>query len=199
MLRAVIPLTLLACSSVKLHAQDASRHAQEAVKIIRQLRAIPLPSTESRALTPPVRVPDLLRQLNLELKDLIAAVLNDPRRDSLADADTVYKELKAAGWSDIYRSRWNAYGEISNIDFEWKTDRDPPLLVVDTELWVPCSSDPYATLYVFRKKGHRWELILTTDADYVSAGEHPDAGMQYVLSSQDQDGKWFLGVASVFP
>jgi hypothetical protein len=199
MLRAIIPLMLLLCSGVELRAQDVSQHARETVKVIRELRTIPLPNFEFRPSGPPARVPGLLRQLNQQLRDLIIAVLNDPHRDSLADADMVYNELKAAGWGDIYRSRWNAYGEISNIDFQWKTDHDPPLLVVDTELWVPCGSDSYSTIYVFQKKGRSWELVLATDADYLAEGEHPDGGMQYVVSSQDQNGNWYLGVASVFP
>jgi hypothetical protein len=190
---------LLVCSGVQLQAQDVSEHALEAVKIIHELRTIPLPNFDLGPSGPPARVPGLLRQLNRELRDLISAILNDPRRDSLAQVDMVYNELKAAGWGDIYRSRWNAYGEISNIDFNWVTAHDPALLVVDTELWVPCGSDPYSTLYVFQKNGRNWELTLTTDADYLPVGEHPDEGMQYVVSSQNQNGKWFLGVASVFP
>jgi hypothetical protein len=199
MLRAIIPLMLLLCSGVELRAQDVSQHARETVKVIRELRTIPLPNFEFRPSGPPARVPGLLRQLNQQLRDLIIAVFNDQHRDSLADADMVYNELKAAGWGDIYRSRWNAYGEISNIDFQWETDHDPPLLVVDTELWVPCGSDSYSTIYVFQKKGRSWELVLATDADYLAEGEHPDGGMQYVVSSQDQNGNWYLGVASVFP
>jgi len=199
MLRAIISSTLLFYSGVRLQAQDLSRHAREAVKTIQELRTIPLPNFESGPIAPPARVPGLLRQLNQELRNLIVEVLNDPRRDSLADVGMVYSELKSAGWGDIYRSRWNAYGEISNIDFRWVTDHDPPLLVVDTELWVPCGSDPYSTLYVFQKKGRSWELILTTDVDYLPGGEDPDKGMEYVVSSQDENGKWFLGVASVFP
>ena len=75
----------------------------------------------------------------------------------------------------------------------------PPLLVADSELWVPCSSDPYSTLYVFQKRGRNWDLALTTEADYLPGRNYSDAGMEYVVSSQDQNGKWFLGVASVFP
>lgn len=199
MLRAIIPLALLLCSGVQLQAQDVSQQAREAVKVIRELRTIPLPNLESSASGPPARVPGLLRQLDQRLRDLIIAVLNDPRRDSLADEDMVYNELKAAGWGEISRSRWNAYGEINNIDFQWLTDHDPPLLVVDIELWVPCGSDPYSTVYVFQKNGRRWELLLTTDADYMPAGGLPGGGLQYVVSSQDQNGKWYLGLASVFP
>jgi hypothetical protein len=170
------------------------------VRIIHQLRTIPLPNSEFRESGPPARVPNLLRQLNRELRDLIVAVLNDPRRDTLADESMVTKELKAAGWGDISRSRWNAYGEISNIDFEWRTDYDPPLLVVDTELWVPCgSSDPDSTIYIFQKKGRNWELILTADADYDSAGTGSDDAMQDVLSPPDENGKWFLAIANTPP
>src|SRR5580704_8529707 len=139
----IAALIFLLSSGVQLPAQDASRHAQACVKVIQELRSIPLPKANFVPVAPPARVPGLLRLLNQELRDLIVAVLNDPNRDSLAEPDTVYGELKAAGWGDIYRSRWSAYGEISNIDFEWKTDHNPPLLVVDTELWVPCGSDSY--------------------------------------------------------
>jgi len=198
-LRMIAALIFLLSSGVQLPAQDASRHAQACVKVIQELRSIPLPKANFVPVAPPARVPGLLRLLNQELRDLIVAVLNDPNRDSLAEPDTVYGELKAAGWGDIYRSRWSAYGEISNIDFEWKTDHNPPLLVVDTELWVPCGSDPYTTLYVFQKNARNWDLLLTTDADYLPGEGHPDEGMRYVVSPQDQSGKWFFGVASVSP
>ena len=200
MRRAAIALMLMLNFGVELSAQDVSRYAQEAVKTVNELRTIPLPNFELGPAPPPARVPGLLRRLNQDLRDLIVAVLNDPHRDSLADVEMVYNELRSAGWGDIYRSRWNAYGEISNIDFRWLTDRDPPLLVVDTELWEPCGSDPYSTLYVFQKRGRNWELVTTTDADYLpKVGDHPDSGMDYLLSPQDRDGKWFFGVASVFP
>jgi hypothetical protein len=191
----IILLASLLLIGVPLRAQDVSQHAQEAVKTIQELRKIPLEKTTD----PPAQVPGLLRKLNLELRDLIIAVLNDPHRDSLAEPDMVYDALKAAGWGDIYRSRWDAYGEISNIDFEWVTGHDLPLLVVDTELWMPCGSDPYSMLSVFQERGRNWELILSTEADYITAAEHPDEAMQYVVSPQDQSGKWFLGVATVFP
>jgi hypothetical protein len=200
MLRATIALMLILNFGAEVSAQDVSRYAQEAVKTINELRTIPVQNFELGPTPPPARVPGLLRRLNQNLKDLIVAVLNDPRRDTLADVEMVYNELRSAGWGDIYRSRWNAYGEISNIDFRWVTDHDPPLLVVDTELWEPCGSDPYSTLYVFQKRGRNWDLVMTTDADYLpKAGDNPDSGMEYLVSSQDGDGKWFFGVASVFP
>ena len=200
MLRTTIALMLVLNFGVELSAQEVSRYAQEAVKTINELRTIPVTNFDLGPTTPPARVPGLLRRLNQDLRDLIVAVLNDPRRDSLADAEMVYNELKSAGWGDIYRSRWSAYGEISNIDFQWVTDHDPPLLVVDTELWEPCGADPYSTLYVFQKRGRNWDLIMTTVADYLpTVGDHPDSGMEYFVSSQDRDGKWFFGVANVFP
>lgn len=198
--RALTTAALVLFVAPRLWAQDVSPHAREAVRTVQELRTIPLPNFELGPSPPPARVPGLLRSLNQELKDLIIEVLNDPHRDSLAEATTVYDELKRAGWGDIYRSRWNAYGEISNIDFDWVTDHSPPLLVVDTELWEPCGSDPYSTLYVFQQRGRNWDLILTTEADYLpTVGNEPDAGMQYEVSPRDQNGKWFLGVASVFP
>jgi hypothetical protein len=199
-IRAFILAGLVLYTNAQLRAQDVSPHAQEAVKIIQELRTMPLPDIDLNSSPPPAPVPGLLRRLNQELKSLIVDVLNDPHRDSLADVTMVYDELKKAGWGDIYRSRWNAYGEINNIDFTWLTNHVPPLLVVDTELWEPCGSDLYTTLYVFQQRRRNWDLVLTTDADYFSnVGKHPDDGMSYAVSSQDRDGKWFLGVATMFP
>ena len=184
-------------SGVSLQAQEISQHAREAVRIIRELHTIPIPNFETSSGDPPARVPNLLRDLNLELSDLIITVLNDPHRDTLAEERMVFDELKKAGWGEIFRSRWSAYGEISNITFDWLTAYDPPLLVATTELWVPCgSSDPDASIYVFKKKEKKWELILATDADYDSAGNRSDDAMRYVLSPPDSNGKWFLGIAN---
>jgi hypothetical protein len=184
-----------------MHAQEVSPHARDAVRIIGELRTMPLSDIAGEEKNgPPARVPNLLQQLNRELRELITAVLNDPHRVSLAQEEMVTSELKRAGWDEIPRIRWNAYGEISDIDFEWRTDHDPPLLVVDTELWVPCGSpDADSTLYVFQKKEREWELVLTADADFDLAGNRSDDAMRYVLSSPDQNGKWILGVANTPP
>lgn len=96
-LRAIITFMLMLNFGVQVSAQDASKHAREAVKTIKELRTIPLPNFELGPLGPPARVPGLLRQLNQELRDLIVAVLNDPHRDTLADVDMVYDELRSAG------------------------------------------------------------------------------------------------------
>jgi hypothetical protein len=195
--RSLVALVAVLLPGFSLQAQEISQHAREAARTIRELRTIPIPTFEGGGGDPPARVPNLLRQLNLELRDLIITVLNDPHRDTLADEKMVFDELKKAGWGDISRSRWSAYGEISNITFDWLTDHDPSLLIAITELWVPCgSSDPDASIYVFEKKGKNWDLILATDADYDSAGHRSDDAMRYVLSPPDQHGKWFLGIAN---
>jgi hypothetical protein len=147
----------------------------------------------------PPQVPELLRQLNHELKNEIIAVLNDPQPDSPAEESMVTDDLKAAGWGDIFRSKWSSYGEITDIDFELQAKHDPPLLVVDTELWVPCGGEPNSTLYVFQKTGKNWEPVLTAESDYDSAGYRPDDALRYSVSPPDQNGKWFLGIANMPP
>jgi hypothetical protein len=74
-----------------------------------------------------------------------------------------------AGWEEIPDHKWNAYGEIIRIEFDWKLGYEPDLLIVSLQLWIPCgSSDPDSAVYVFQGKARHWELVLAADADFDS-------------------------------
>ena len=185
---------LLACA--RLSGQNGSPHAQSAVETIRQLRAIGLPDLEGGQTVPPARVPGLLRQLNQELRALITDTLNDRSRLSVPGQTEIIEQLKAAGWDEIPSHKWNAYGEVRQIGFDWKEGYDPGILVVSTQLWIPCgSSDPDSAIYVFRGRAREWKLVLATAADFDTTGDLQESGMQYQLSPPDAHGEWFLAIA----
>jgi hypothetical protein len=189
-----LAVALLACTGAS--AQQVSPHARNAVEAIRQLRAIGLPDPNALDLGPPAKVPGLLRQLNQELKAIIADDLNDGTIHALPDEKEILDQLRAAGWDEIPSHKWNAYGEIRQINFDWKTDYDPGLVVVTTQLWIPCSGDdPDSSIYVFQGAGRHWHMVLSTDSDFSLVGDINGTGMQYGVSPPDSDGHWFLVVA----
>ena len=167
---------------------------------IRELRAIGLPNFETGQNGPPAKVPGLLRKLNGQLKTLITDTLNDRSRAGVASEREIIAELQAAGWKEIPRYKWNAYGEISQIRFDAKPGYEPGILVVSTQLWVPCgSTDPDTAIYVFQGSAREWKLVLATDADFDPSGEDLQNGLQYELSPPDAKGSWYLAIAQAPP
>ena len=192
-------IVVLFMASTPARAAEVSLHARKAVEAIQQLRAIPIDHS-GRDSGPPGKVPGLLRNLNAELKALIVENLSDARRRQLLTETELLDQLRAAGWEEIPSHKWDAYGEIHRIRFDWKTDYDPALLVVSTELWLPCgSADPDSAIYVFRESGRKWNLVLATESDFNPTSDESDSGMQYRISPPDDSGEWFLVVGHVPP
>jgi hypothetical protein len=146
--------------------------------MIRQLRAIGVPPTDELEAGPPAKVPGLLRLLNKELKALIVEDLNDQNGHAVPGEDEILEQLTAAGWEEIPSHKWNAYGEIRQIKFDFKVGYEPGILIVSTQLWLPCGS---------------------ADSDFDPAGEKDESGLQYQISPPDSRGHWFLVVAHVLP
>lgn len=193
-----LTLFLLACTNPA--AQQVSPHAQKAVETIQQLRAIGLPNLNDLESGPPAKVPGLLRLLNQELKALIVEDLNDRNRHAVPNEAEILEQLTAAGWEEIPSHKWNAYGEIRQIKFDWKTGYEPGILIVSTQLWLPCGSiDPDSAIYVFQGIARRWALVLAAESDFNPAGENDETGMQYEISPPDSRGHWFLVIAHVPP
>ena len=193
-------LAVFLLASTNAAAQQVSPHAQKAVQTILQLRAIGLPANDDYASGPPEKVPSLLRLLNQELQALIVEDLNDPTRHGVPNEDEVLEQLTAAGWEEIPNHKWNAYGEIRQMKFDWKTGYEPGVLIVSTQLWLPCgSSDPDSAIYVFQGAARQWKLVLTAESDFDPAGERDEIGMQYDISPPDSHGHWYLSIAHVPP
>jgi hypothetical protein len=181
-------------------AQQVSPHAQKAVESIRQLRMITVPDSIESEEGPPARVPGLLRQLNRELRALIIENLNDGTKHAVPDEEEILEQLRAAGWDEIPSHKWNAYGEIRQIKFDWKPGYEPGILIISTQLWLPCgSADPDSAIYVFQGIARHWDLVLSAESDFNPLGENDETGMQYEISPADSRGRWFLVVAHVPP
>jgi hypothetical protein len=149
---------------------------------------------------PPAKVPGLLRLLNEELEALIVEDMNDDNRHAVPGENEILEQLTAAGWEEIPSHKWTAYGEIRQIKFDWKPGYEPGILIVSTQLWIPCgSADPDSAIYVFQGIARHWDLVLATESDCNPAGESDETGMQYEISPADSRGRWFLLVAHVPP
>ena len=105
-----------------------STHAREAVQTIRELRAIELPDPADIENGPPPKVPGLLRQLNHQLRALIIDTLNDPNRHTIPREEEITAQLRTAGWEEIPDHKWNAYGEIIRVNFDWQIGYEPNVL-----------------------------------------------------------------------
>ena len=190
-------IALISCAHAS--AREVSPHARQAVEIIKQLRAIPLPDFNQDFAEPPAKVPELLRHLNQQLKALILEEVSN-QDHAVPGSQEIFDQLRAAGWEQVPNHKWNAYGEIERISFDWQTGYNPGLLVVTTNLWVPCgSADPDAAVYVFQGTAPNLELVIATDAGFDSLSESSDDGMRYKISPPDADGRWFLAIAHVPP
>jgi hypothetical protein len=194
----ILVTAVLAC--IQVEAKSVALQAQEAVQTIQELRAIGLPNFEAGESGPPARVPGLLKKLNGQLRTLITDTLNDQNRSGVVSEREITAELQAAGWKEIPPYKWNAYGEIRQIQFELETGYDPGILVVSTQLWVPCGdTDPDTAIYVFQGYERNWKMVLATDADFDTAGNTAQNGMEYKLSPPDGNGNWYLAIAQAPP
>jgi hypothetical protein len=191
-------ILLTACTS--LSARSVSPAARRAVQTIQKLRAIDVSNSHDVDGAPPPKIPYLLRQLNQELQALIIEVLNDQSQDTLPNEEEVLNHLRVAGWQELPSNKWTAYGEIRKIKFDGSSENDPTVLIVSTQLWLPCAStDPDSEIYVFHGVSRRWELVLATDSDFDPAGNADEGGLQYAISPSDSKGHWFLAVAQLPP
>jgi len=196
----LICLAILFLARTNLNAQPVSPTAQKVVQTIQKLRAMDVPHSRDLDIGPPPRVAALLKQLNQELKALIVEYLNDRTRDTLPNGEELLNDLRAAGWQELPSNKWTAYGEIRKIEFKWYTEYDSPVLIVSTQLWLPCGSvDPDSAIYVFRGMSRRWELLLSADSDFDPGEGADEVGLQYKISPRDSRGRWFLAVAQIPP
>jgi hypothetical protein len=194
-----LTVVVLTCSHPSC-AQQVSPHAQKAVETIRQLRTITVADSTESEEGPPARVPGLLRQLNQELRALIVEDLNDGTKHAVPDEEEILDQLRAAGWDEIPSHKWNAYGEIRQIKFDWKLGYEPGILVVSTQLWIPCgNTDPDSAVYVFQGIARKWQLVLSAESDFDPAGADEETGMQYRISPPDARGEWFMAIAHLPP
>ena len=199
-MRPILVASILLLTSGNLNAQSVSPAARKAVQVIQKLRSIDAPSSRDLDIGPSSKVPYLLRQLNQELKALILEDLNDQTQNTLPNEEEILDHLRAAGWQELPSNKWTAYGEIRKIKFDLTADYDPPLLIVSTQLWLPCgATDPDSAIYVFRGMSRRWELVLSTDSDFDPVGGVDEGGLQYKISPHDSRGRWFLAVAQLPP
>ena len=199
-MKVLLCLATLVLCCIRGAGQAVSQQARETSQTIQELRGIGLPDFEAGQGGPPARVPGLLRTLNSQLRTLISDTLNDRSRPGVASEREIVAELQEAGWKEIPRYKWNAYGEISRIRFDFRTGYSPGVLVVSTQLWVPCgSTDPDTAIYVFQGRARDWKLVLATDADFDPNGEREERGFQYELSPPDANGEWYLAVAQTPP
>ena len=138
--------------------------------------------------------------MNQQLQALIIETLNSKDRHSVVSEDEIFSELRKAGWEEVPDHKWSAYGEIVQIRLDWQRGFDPDILVVSTQLWIPCgSSDPDSAIYVFQGRARDWKLLLATDADFDTPYGSRKSGMSYELSPPDSKGKWFLAVTHAPP
>ena len=188
-----LAVLLLSCPALFGQSQPPSANTRATVQTIRELRAIGLPAPERNIYAPPFRVPALLRQLNEQLGQMILEVLDGTKGHVPIDLEgQILERLEAAGWRAVPTTEWNAYGELIHVQQEPANAEERGVLAVSTMLWIPCGAGPDSNLYVFRRKGDRWELALDVDLDVPSGQSEDDSDLKYALSPDESDGRWYV-------
>lgn len=190
-----LTVALLAGLFCPIAATAQTSAAKDVASIIRDLRKL---GVRDPGAPPPASVAPTLKRLNAALGKLLVEVMNDPRRSAGEDIlDFVARELTLAGWEQLPPHKWEAYGEIVDIELGMPREANQPALrMVTTHLWLPCGgSDPDAMVYVFEQRGKRWELVLVTDADYDPVNRSVPSALAYEISPPGEKGEWFLAVA----
>jgi len=99
-----------------------------------QYQTFRTPNSLDTDVSPPPKIPYLLRQLNQECKALIIKDLNDQTKVTLPNEEEILNHLRAAGWQELPSNKWTAYGEIRKVKFDLNVDHDSALLLVSTQL-----------------------------------------------------------------
>jgi hypothetical protein len=162
------------------------------------IEADPLPSSE----IPPL-AQQLLPKLKSELRKVILRSLNT---HNVADLqilqNLILLDLKDAGVelsamdasaSSIGRSE---YGLLYDLEIKRPT-RHPDLLVVVTELGIPCGSD--SSMNLFQRKASGWELLAVDESNGFSEISGAQGNFQFTVSPPDEQGNWFIVTANVNP
>jgi hypothetical protein len=187
--------TLRAAALLMLLAVDRLQGAQETLAAPRmaetaaRLHAIE-PAEGDTDISPAVS--ELLTRFKHQLRDTVVDAVASEAVD--ASASLLQQSILHALRSEGIRldAEWGGYGSIESIEVE-RPKSPSGLLVITTELSIPCGSD--TSLYVFEAG----KLILAREAKPYDTVSGAQGSFEWRLSPPDPDGSWFVVTANINP
>jgi hypothetical protein len=166
----------------------------------RALQAFDAAAAYERGDKIPTEVRDLLTRLKHQLRDLIERTLDDgvgPRSTPAAARARVLAALRREGVStggpedDVH-----TFGSVVAINFT-RPRGHPELLAATTTVSVHCGDD--GSLYLFRRAGARWRLVLAEEANGYEDVSGAQGRFDFRVSPPDARGRFFVVTANVNP
>ncbi|HZS06788.1 MAG TPA: hypothetical protein VFD58_18275 [Blastocatellia bacterium] len=151
----------------------------------------------------------LLRRLKHQLRDLVSAKLNAQNEGQPTPAQSeagIQAALKKIGVAveepkevvvdEKYEDRDYVYGDIYGVEIRRPAGHHD-LLAATITVGVCCGED--TSLYLFRKQGRAWKLILADESDGYTEVSGAQGRFRYVISAPDRRGDFFVVTANVNP
>lgn len=193
--------------------QSQTRQPGAIAQTVAKLREIKTKSDsiEEAATKIPPDAKTLLPTLKHQLRDLIQETLSSQNNvqidsqnlqaqilDKLKNDGIEVKEPEQTVVDENYVEPefFQGFGEIYEIEMRQPAEHND-LIAVTTELSIPYGVD--TSLYIFKNKGERWELILAKESNGYDEITGAQSQFGYSISPSDRQNKFFVVTANINP
>ncbi|HKG12945.1 MAG TPA: hypothetical protein VKB12_06385 [Pyrinomonadaceae bacterium] len=201
--RALLTTALACVTLAALHASASAQNVYDSSNdslssTVSSLRQVNGESAYDSKIPPEARA--LLTKLKHQLRDLTRKTL-----DADADARTPAGVLNAKVLAALRREGVSiggpkddvhTFGSVYAIDV-MRPRRHRDLIAVTTTVSVHCGSD--SSLYLFRREGARWRLVLADEAEGYEQVNGAQGSFDFRVSPPDAQGRFFVVAADVNP
>ncbi len=187
-------------------SKTQNTETSEIAQTVNAMRQISTDSMETRI---PAAAKPLLTTLKHQLRDLIHKSLNahgSKSKNMAGVQKAVLKELKKQGVSveepksvvfdKNYVDTGYVYGEIYRVAIK-KLPHHPDMAAAITTIGICCGQD--SSLYIFKKSGQQWELILAQEADNYDEVSGAQGSFHYGVSQHSDMSRFFVVTSDVNP
>lgn len=196
---ATLACAILAALHASVHAQTVQDSSTDSIpSTVRALRQVNGEEVYDSEIPPDVRA--LLTKLKHQLRDLVQKSL-----DADEGARTPANALQARVLAALRREgvalggpkdNVHTFGSVVSVNVT-RPRGHPDIVAATTEVSVHCGSDN--SLYLFRRDGARWRLVLADEADGYEQVNGARARFDFRVSPPDARGSFFVAVADVNP
>jgi hypothetical protein len=192
---------------VRREAQSFSVEATDTFSIEETVNRLKQFKTDDAII--PTAARPLLTSLKHQLRDLISAAINAQENQgksarqlegavmmALRSEVMTAEESEEGDASGDYPESDYRYGSIYGVNIR-QPPSHPELLAATTAIGVRCGKD--SSLYLFKRVGERWELILTQEANGYEDISGAQGMFDYAISPPDAKDDFFIVTANVNP
>jgi hypothetical protein len=200
-LAAALSCAILAGLHASAAAQSGSVSSTQSADLSATVRALQAVNGEELyGKKIPTEVRALLTRLKHQLRDLIQQTLDAGVSPSATPAVARARVLAALRREGV-STRWpqddmHTFGSIVSVDFT-RPRGHAGLLAAATTVSVHCGSD--GSLYLFRRAGARWRLVLAEEANGYEDVSGAQGRFGFRVSPPDARGRFFVVTANVNP